>query len=102
MNDAGTFFTDRMVARTSGDTGVIVWRAGYGLDATQSGLDVVRVGGRWKLSMKSFTSGDGPETVRDVLDGIGDANAYTRRLEKVVSDIESGKLRTFEEINSAM
>lgn len=100
MNDAGTLFTERMTARIDGNEGVVAWDDnGPESDAE---LEVVRVGGQWKLSLKSFTSGNAPETMSDVVYGIGEANKYTRDLEQAVAEVESGKWKTFKEINDAI
>lgn len=102
MNDAGTFFTERMTARLDGDEGDVVWDDDFSPDGTERELEVVRVDGQWKLSLKSFTSGDAPETMSDVVHGIGEANKYTRELEQAVAEVESGKWKTFKEINDAI
>ena len=99
MNDAGTFFTDRMTARLVQDRGDVVWNDGFGPDGTERELEVVRVGGRWKLSLESFVAD--PETASAVVDGIGDASWYARQLERAVADVEAGKLTTFKEITDA-
>jgi hypothetical protein len=97
MNDAGTFFTDRMTARLEGDQGVVAWDDDQGQEAAY--VEVVRVDGQWKLSLKSFTSGNAPETMSDVVEAIGMVSENIRDTERVVAEVVSGKRRTFEEIN---
>jgi hypothetical protein len=99
MHDAGTFFTDRMTARIEGDHGDVVWNDGDGQEGFEIELEVVRVGGQWKVSLKSFTSGDAPETMSDVVEAIGMVSENTRDTEDVVAETVSGKRKTFEEIN---
>ena len=101
MNDAGTVFQNRMSAEVQGERARVTWLDDYGPYGTERDLDLQRVGRQWEVSMRRFTSGDQPETVRHVLDAIGDVNWYTRRLLKVVDEIESGKLKTFDDINKA-
>ena len=101
MNDAGTFFIDRMTSRIDGDSATVTWKDNFGPDGTSRDLEFVRASGQWRVSLKSFTSGNGPETAREVIDAIGETNSFTRDLETVESRIKSGELNTFEAIRRA-
>ena len=103
MNDAGTFFADRMQACLEGERGVVEWRDDFPPDGTRRDLDVVHVGGRWRVSLSQFIVGDdGRELARDVLEGVGDVNSWTRDLRRIEREIRSGTLKTFEEISRAI
>jgi hypothetical protein len=101
MNDAGTFFADRMTAHPNGDTAKVTWTDDYGPNGTTQDLDLIRAAGQWRIFLKSFTHGDHPESARDVIEGIGETNAFTRDLERVEARIKSGELATFDAIHRA-
>jgi hypothetical protein len=102
QNDAGEFFVDRMRARLDGDEGAVEWRDDYGPEGTPRDLAVVRVGGRWKVSLSEFVTQDnGRELASEVRSAAGEINAWTRDLRRIEAEIRSGKLGTFEAIRDA-
>src|SRR2546423_4059925 len=96
MNDSGTFFIDRMTARLNGDSGEVVWKDNFGTGSERT-IDVIRVNGRWLLSMNE--SGGDSKATRELIDEIGQANRSARKLEQLAARIKSGELKTFDEIN---
>jgi hypothetical protein len=102
QNDAGEFFLDRMRARLEGDKGAVEWRDDYAPEGTPRDLAVLRVGGRWKISLSEYvTRDDGRELASEVRSATGEVNAWTRDLRRIEAGIRSGKLSTFEAIRDA-
>jgi hypothetical protein len=105
--DAGTEFVDRFKGETRGDRAVVRWNDDCASPEQPAGsvhsLAFVRDSdGGWRVDPLTFDLEPAQDqTAADIYENAQAQKDYARRLDRIIADVESGRLKTFDEISKA-